>query len=1011
MARRIRDPRYDLNQFFQDCLKSFPELELFFDDQATSSSPGWTTKTTASSGHAAEAEYQRTVGALFAVYWLLRLDSDGKESFCYGVDDNWNPVKPKSQASEENAKAFSQMTGDQKRSVFFNSFDWQPFSELVARAGCSGADDSFERTVALLCLTAFHDIMKLAKFRPIVQMDHAPYCGYDAGVRIHDHDVALSYVLEHFPDLLPSFAGLDTLQQRAVLFTQGQMQFNHGWFVQGEAPPGGMLCKFKTVLQSGAEERDIDLYFLHWVTDLSGAEAAPLAGAEKLVMKFPQSVLASFLWSMSFLRKLKSLSETELVEQYLEARWNVLLGSPVPSDRSAIALMRMVLMAQCDDSTKVVEAFRELDETDQKCLITELSRTGCSGQRYRSCPVTHGPAFLLYYSPALLQRNKNTVEGLRLSMLLMCIVFRAARALWPASESTADNTVTIQIASLKSTDLKELFMQPEAEYRSIWILQALHKLEGEVNLCRSRDLQTMIHESARFRILDLADSPKTAEAVLASAGTGTNRASQVNASDDFKRTVSGLPGSQQQRIVAFMGMSTWCCDHEAALVWLLAALNRRSHPTKLHLVQTVSHVRYQWMQYIFADKFSAGGDWELAPDLKSFRCGKVVVELYLAPCPSMEATLIQEMVKLAPKGSLENAGTWKEGDITGEDYLKLPGGTINSLLWSAPCPDIDLSFFDRFTCCKCIYVMGTPGGVNCPMRTWSIILERMHNMSTVLYITPQLTRNVRFPKAYVMSNPDWNAHMKKAIWDSVLTSMARRPEFPAATGPWGLTLRLNVANAIFCRNWYEDVMETDVKKAKIAPHVEMAVRAYVQRNSSDDRPMGSIVDELKSIGVQLPDESDPSFKTAVKESYQKALFENVLICIMTTDALLVQNSQNLSVTVDEEGYEKLKPRFGYTNQLTSLADFFGAEHALNVLKTLPLKRLTPAYDVVGMIFADLSLEQTLEVDGGIGLLVDEAAPPYYSNLLTQEQQSSSTNPVLMTQPQDAHCIYAAGPFG
>ena len=65
-----------------------------------------------------------------------------------------------------------------------------------------------------------------------MQPEHAGYLGHAAGATIRDHDEALSYVLEHFPELLPSFAGLPEPSRRSILFTQAKMGFNHGWFVQ-----------------------------------------------------------------------------------------------------------------------------------------------------------------------------------------------------------------------------------------------------------------------------------------------------------------------------------------------------------------------------------------------------------------------------------------------------------------------------------------------------------------------------------------------------------------------------------------------------------------------------------------------------------------------------------------------------------------------------------------------------------------------------------------------------------
>jgi len=71
------------------------------------------------------------------------------------------------------------------------------FSGLVKQCGCAAeAPECIERIMALLCLTAFHDVMKVEALLPRVQAEHAPYLGYEAGVQINDHDIALSYILE-----------------------------------------------------------------------------------------------------------------------------------------------------------------------------------------------------------------------------------------------------------------------------------------------------------------------------------------------------------------------------------------------------------------------------------------------------------------------------------------------------------------------------------------------------------------------------------------------------------------------------------------------------------------------------------------------------------------------------------------------------------------------------------------------------------------------------------------------
>ena len=116
---------------------------------------------------------------------------------------------------------------------------------------------------------------------------------HEAGALLIDHDLALGYVLDFSPHLLPSFEGLTPSNKRSVRFTQSKMQFNHGWLVQGEAPPAPLFAKFKEVMLSGGvAPSDVAFYFVHWLTDLAGAEPSPLGGGEKFVLKFPHAVRA-----------------------------------------------------------------------------------------------------------------------------------------------------------------------------------------------------------------------------------------------------------------------------------------------------------------------------------------------------------------------------------------------------------------------------------------------------------------------------------------------------------------------------------------------------------------------------------------------------------------------------------------------------------------------------------------------------------------------------------------------
>merc|ERR1719453_2344972 len=110
--------------------------------------------------------------------------------------------------------------------------------------------------------------------------------------------------------------------QKTIRFTQSKMGFNHGWLVQGEAPPAPLFAKFKEVMQSDhVAPSDVAFYFVHWLTDLAGAEPSPLGGAEKFVLKFPHAVLDSFIRSFSVVNELAIRSETDTAEAYLRARW------------------------------------------------------------------------------------------------------------------------------------------------------------------------------------------------------------------------------------------------------------------------------------------------------------------------------------------------------------------------------------------------------------------------------------------------------------------------------------------------------------------------------------------------------------------------------------------------------------------------------------------------------------------------------------------------------------------
>jgi len=514
MAHKMLDPKYTAQQFNSD-LAAFPELNLYLlDEKSSVANPA----ANMSSGRTIGDEYQRTVGAFFAIYWMMRIDIDGKDGFANGVDEAWAPIKLTD-------KDDMRVTQAEKRMAFQSNAKWDFFQKLLMDAGLLEEKKSGgffksttklqvneKRLVSLLALTAVHDIMKMSMILPEVQKDHTPYHGYAVGDTIGDHDHALSYVMDHYPEMLPSFRDLEPAEKRSVQFTQCNLCFNHGWFVQAEAPPGAIFTKFREALirdhKSQIGQQDVALYFVHWLTDLAGAEPTPLAGCEKFVTKFPLPVLNSFLRSFEFVEKIADKTETEVMEEYLQMRWTEHtppMGA-VPFGDSAVAKMRLLCMAQMN-APAVLRDFNDLSEEDREVLSLEMGRTGCVGQSFSASLVPkdaserlEGPAFLVYYGPAFLQNLGNDVPVKRLSVLAE--IYRCAREIWPSSVAKAAVNVIIRIDMIKSLsvgDMQEANMQGD-----VWCLVKHNESEAFVERSSKKKLNKMIASQQGIQVLDLA---------------------------------------------------------------------------------------------------------------------------------------------------------------------------------------------------------------------------------------------------------------------------------------------------------------------------------------------------------------------------------------------------------------------------------------------------------------------------------------------------------------------------
>jgi len=515
IAQSVLDKKYTLAKFSED-LAAFPEMHLYLLDhtkEMTEEDAHRAAKMDMmSSGRTIGDEYQRTIGTFYAIFWLLRLHMDGKEGFCFGVDDAWVPYSSTAVNDERLYPA-------DKRLLFYQKGNWSYFEKLMRDAKLLSEDRrgrvqvNEKRVVSLLALTAIHDIMKMDMILPRVQEQHSPFRGYTVGDTVGDHDHALSYVMAHYPHLLPSFRGLDEDERRAVEFTQCRLQFNHGWFVQGEAPPGAVFTCLKEVLKAESvhgriNKEDLALYFVHWLTDLAGAEPTPLGGCEKFVIKFPMVVLSSFLRSFEFVERIVDETETQVMEEYLKMRWCENVPSPgkLPTGDCAVAKMRLLCMAQMNAGI-VLRAMDEVCVEDKTVLYAEMALTGCAGQSYSAdmCPKEarespHGPAFLIYYGPAFLQNMGNDSPAAKVRMLAE--IYRRARVLWPAQAEKVAQSVTIRIDCIKEISVAD--MRKAALGGDKWVIAKRNETEAFVERSSQRKLNKMIKARQKVQILDVS---------------------------------------------------------------------------------------------------------------------------------------------------------------------------------------------------------------------------------------------------------------------------------------------------------------------------------------------------------------------------------------------------------------------------------------------------------------------------------------------------------------------------
>merc|ERR1719331_3099520 len=110
----MREPSYSLKAFGADMMSTFPELDLY----------NWKSGTMSSGLDGAE-EFQRTMGALYAVYAMCRLDIDGKTIFSFGVNEDGTPCERPTQETHGDVAI--------KLNAFYDGMAWDRTQGLMSR--------------------------------------------------------------------------------------------------------------------------------------------------------------------------------------------------------------------------------------------------------------------------------------------------------------------------------------------------------------------------------------------------------------------------------------------------------------------------------------------------------------------------------------------------------------------------------------------------------------------------------------------------------------------------------------------------------------------------------------------------------------------------------------------------------------------------------------------------------------------------------------------------------------
>lgn len=202
-----------------------------------------------------------------------------------------------------------------------------------------------------------------------------------------DHDVVLLDVLQHHPEMSPSFSGL--LPKYQELIINGlKAKFNMGHLSQAEGP-AAILSGLKDI-----DQDSLNFYLIHVLFDTAGV-VGHIKQNGSLVMNEPTyRNLEIAIDAIDYFRN--GHTEQESYDHMLEERskdWNIDVKNN-SEDKTVARVACMMRLSGTADQLKVdiiKSTFDALDENDRNTLVDELNKNGIDDE-----------AILIYYGPAIL---------------------------------------------------------------------------------------------------------------------------------------------------------------------------------------------------------------------------------------------------------------------------------------------------------------------------------------------------------------------------------------------------------------------------------------------------------------------------------------------------------------------------------------------------------------------------------------------------------------------------------